>query len=276
MVKWSKIARAGLIAGPSWSISKNGNVTLTKHLDIIVSFDSMKMRGSMVLSTEKKTRNRLIGVDLSEGHSAIEAEFKATVRKLTKASMSEENFAASMSESLPLNAEHMVYYARAVEPGVNLCFICAAYNMNSIRAANIHLQMEDVMVTLHEHGFNVRFVTCDHASSNASWMKSKCTLSANSFIPSDVLDTFGLDGEFDMAFRHPVSGKFVFVIADPPHCLKRVGSALENRQMQFGDEPITMTMLHDVFVAINKKQGNDVSLRYFRKLSEATFQGKQL
>ena len=37
---------------------ERGWMTLTKYLDIIVSFDSMKMRGSMVLSTEKKTGNR--------------------------------------------------------------------------------------------------------------------------------------------------------------------------------------------------------------------------
>jgi predicted unusual protein kinase regulating ubiquinone biosynthesis (AarF/ABC1/UbiB family) len=44
-------------------------------LDIILVFNSMVMRGSMILSTAASTRNRLIGVDLSQGHSAIESEF---------------------------------------------------------------------------------------------------------------------------------------------------------------------------------------------------------
>ncbi len=48
----------------------------------------------------------------------------------------------------------------------------------------------------------------------------------------------------------------VFVISDPPHVIKRVGSALENRELIFENHMMTMDMLYDLFVAINTAQGS--------------------
>jgi hypothetical protein len=123
-------------------------------LDIILSFDSMVMHGSMILSTAANTRNHLIGVDLSQGHSVIESEFKAAVLKLHKATATEEEYETSMVEQLPLNKEHMVFYARAVKPG---CFICAAYNLTTIVAADVWNHVNEVMRALIEEHFNVRY-----------------------------------------------------------------------------------------------------------------------
>ncbi len=242
-------------------------------LDIILSFDSMVMRGSMILSTAASTRNRLIGVDLSQGHSAIESEFKAAVLKLRKATATEEEYETSMAEQLPLNKEHMVFYARAVKPGVSLCFICAAYNLTTIVAADVRNQVNEVMRALIEEHFNVRFITGDMASRNASYFRDESNIPASSFIPKDVRESCGLEGDYLIAFRHPVTKKIVFVIADPPHCLKRVGAALENRDMEFENHPVKISMLHDVFITINDVQGGVSALQYFRKLKERHFKG---
>jgi hypothetical protein len=196
-------------------------------LDIILSFDSMVMHGSMILSMAASTHNCLIGVDLSQGHSAIESELKAAVLKLHKATATEEECETSMAEQLPLNKEHMVFYARAVKPGISLCFICAAYNLMTIVAADVWNQVKEVMHALIEENFNVRFITGDIASSNASYFWDESNIQASSFIPKDVLESFGLEGDYLIAFRHSVTKKIVFVIADPPHCLKQVGAALK-------------------------------------------------
>jgi hypothetical protein len=75
------------------------------------------------------------------------------------------------------------------------------------------------------------------ASSNASYFWDESNIPASSFILKDVLESFGLEGDYLIAFRHPVTKKIVFVIADPPHCLKRVRAALKNRDMEFENHP---------------------------------------
>lgn len=103
-------------------------------LDVILSFDSMVMCGSMILSTKESTRNCLIGIDLTQGHSAIKNEFKVAVQKLWKALATDKEYEIAMAELLPLNKEHMVFYARATQPGC-LCFVCATYNTPTILAS---------------------------------------------------------------------------------------------------------------------------------------------
>lgn len=140
----------------------------------------------------------------------------------------EEEYNIAMSKPLPLNKDHMVLYARAITPGVSLCFICVAYNTPTLLAANICDQLNEVMCGLIENHFNVCFITGDMAKSNSSYFRDECAIPASLFIPKEVLESLGLEGSFKIAFWHPVSQKIVFIIADPPHCLKRVGSALKN------------------------------------------------
>lgn len=185
----------------------------------------------------------------------------------------EEEYNIAMSKPLPLNKDHMVLYARAITPGVSLCFICVAYNTPTLLAANICDQLNEVMCGLIENHFNVCFITGDMAKSNSSYFRDECAIPASLFIPKEVLESLGLEGSFKIAFWHPVSQKIVFIIADPPHCLKRVGSALENYDMVYENQPVMMSMLHDMFLAINETQGGVVALQYFRKLKECHFKG---
>jgi hypothetical protein len=49
----------------------------------------------------------------------------------------ERSFEERMSKALIPNREHLVYYAKSMKPGVDLCFICAAYNLATVQAHHI-------------------------------------------------------------------------------------------------------------------------------------------
>jgi hypothetical protein len=73
-------------------------------------------------------------------------------------------------------------------------------------------------------------VTADGAQSNVSYFQSD---QGKSFIPADVLRKHELDGDFPIAFAHPVTSTPIFFIADPPHALKKVGSPLEHQALEW-------------------------------------------
>jgi hypothetical protein len=86
----------------------------------------MVIRNSAILSNKKETKNKLIGVHLTD--PAIEHLFDQYVKKVSAAIKDERTFEERMSEALVPNREHLVYYAKSMKAGVDLCFICAAYN----------------------------------------------------------------------------------------------------------------------------------------------------
>jgi hypothetical protein len=82
----------------------------------------------------------------------IEQQFDAFVRKLSDASVSapkdDQAWAASLSEAFTPNREHLVYYAKAIQHGVDLCFIAAAYNLPSVKAFHLSDQIHDITLKL--------------------------------------------------------------------------------------------------------------------------------
>jgi hypothetical protein len=99
------------------------------NLDIILSFDSMVMRGEMILSNHS---NRIIGVVMGD-ESAIQKEFQCHVQKLRSEQdgNKDQSFENEMSEVLTLKKDHMVFYAKSANPGWPLCFICGVHNLVS-------------------------------------------------------------------------------------------------------------------------------------------------
>jgi hypothetical protein len=99
------------------------------NLDIILSFDSMVMRGEMILSNHS---NRIIGVVMGD-ESAIQKGFQCHVQKLRSKQdgNKDQSFENEMSEVLTLKKDHMVFYAKSANPGWPLCFICGVHNLVS-------------------------------------------------------------------------------------------------------------------------------------------------
>ena len=57
---------------------------------------------------------------------------------------------------------------------------------------------------------------------NERWcVQSKLDMRASEFIPADVLEKHGLDGNFNVAFKHSTDDKSIFFISDPSHAIKR-------------------------------------------------------
>jgi hypothetical protein len=241
---------------------------------MIISFDGMIMRNSAILSNRKETKNKLIGIHLVESDAAIEHLFDQYVKKVSAAAntIDERSFEDCMAEALAPNREHMVYYAKSMKPGVDLCFICAAYNLATVRAHHISSQLWETLQVLGHNGFVVRVVTGDGAQSNVSYFQSKCTIKAKSFIPADVLRKHKLDGDFPIAFAHPVTTTPIFFIADPPHALKKVGSSLEHRVLEWDGFTMSKKMLQDIYDATNAYGGTG-SLMPNIKLKDSDFEG---
>jgi hypothetical protein len=243
-------------------------------LDVIVSFDGMVMRDSATLSNKKETKNKLIGVHLIESDPVIEHLFDQHVKKVSAAIKDERTFEERMSAALIPNREHLVYYAKSMKPGVDLCFICAAYNLGTVQAHHIAHQAWDTILVLAHNDFVVRVLTADGAQSNVSYFLSKCKKKASDFIPAHILQKHNLDGDFPVAFEHPVTGTPIFYIADPPHALKKVGSSLEHRVLQYDGIPMSKEMLFSVYEAMNVHSGEG-SLMANLKLKDGDFKGNQ-
>jgi hypothetical protein len=180
-------------------------------LDVIVSFDGMVIRNSAILSNKKETKNKLIGVHLTD--PAIEHLFDQYVKKVSAAIKDERTFEERMSEALVPNREHLVYYAKSMKAGVDLCFICAAYNLGTVQAHNISTQIWETILVLEQNDFIVRVMTADGAQSNVSYFLSKCKKKASEFIPAHILRKHNLDGDFPVAFEHPVTRTPIFYIS---------------------------------------------------------------
>jgi hypothetical protein len=125
-------------------------------LDMIISFDGMIMRSSAILSNRKETKNKLIGIHLVESDGAIEHLFDQYVKKVSDAANTkdERSFEDRMDEALAPNREHLVYYAKSMKPGVDLCFICAAYNLATVRAHHILSQLWETIQVLGHYATN--------------------------------------------------------------------------------------------------------------------------
>jgi hypothetical protein len=98
-------------------------------------------------------------------------------------------------------------------------------------------------LVLAHNDFIVRVLIVDGAQSNVSYFLSKCKKKASYFIPAHILQKHNPDGNFPVAVKHPVTGTRIFYIADPPHPLKKVGSSLEHRVLQYDELPMSKGML---------------------------------
>jgi hypothetical protein len=130
-------------------------------LDMVVTFDGMIMRGCLLLSGKKETKNKLVGCHLRESDSVIEKCFDDYVRKISAASLEQDTFESTLGEALTTNKEHLVYYAKSLKPGVDLCFIIAAYNLPSTQAHHISGHVYECILLLEENNFNVRILCAD-------------------------------------------------------------------------------------------------------------------
>lgn len=94
-----------------------------------------------------------------------------------------------------------------------------------------------------------------NAQCNESCFHSKCTMKASKFVPPEVLQKHGLSGHFAVAFENPITLEPIFIIPDPPHALKKLGSSLEHWGLHRDGCEMTMKMLFDVHEAVNVHQG---------------------
>jgi hypothetical protein len=246
--------------------------------EVLVTFDGYIMRGNFLLSTKKGEENRIIGCDLPSSDGITERLFKDFVEKMKREAdgigniADKDTFASTLAEALPKNREHIVFYAKSIKPGRELCFICATFNLPTVKAKNVWRQLREVIFGLEEFDFIVRVVTADACGANSCCLRDKCKIRAKNIISAELLQKFGLDGNFKMAFRHPTTLGLIFFVSDPPHALKRVSCALENRELVNEGSTMKMEMLFDAWVAINEAQGEN-NLVANRKIKFTDFHG---
>ena len=77
-------------------------------LDMVVTFDGVIMRGCLLLSGKKETKNKLVGCHLLESDSVIEKCFDDCVRKISAASLEQGTFESTVGEALTANEERLV------------------------------------------------------------------------------------------------------------------------------------------------------------------------
>ena len=156
------------------------------------------------------------------------------------------------------------------------------YNLPTIKASDVIAEVDEVIRALAHHGFNVRAIVSDSASCNQAFARCLTTIPAKQFISGDIVDggeeKRSLDGDFLIAYPHYLTGEPIFLIDDPPHVLKRVGSAMENKKLTWGMcatedlQPMSMALLKDVYQTISKFNG-PFTLRSAKKLSLDHFEG---
>jgi hypothetical protein len=182
-----------------------------------------------------------------------------------------ETFVLTLAKALPKNREHIIFYAKPIQPGRELCFICATYNLPTVKGKHVWRQLlREVILGLEEFDFIMRVVRADACGANSCCIRDKCNILGKNIIPAVLLQKFGLDGNFKIAFRHPTTVGPAFFVSDPPHALKRVGCALENRELLYDGRVMKMEMLFDV--SINEAQGKK-GLVADRKLKWTDFHG---
>jgi hypothetical protein len=251
--------------------------------DVILTFDSMHLRKGMVLSTRAGNLGAFVGVVMPENTSLVEDEFERFLDGLASDQSNQDDILEQMASTLTQNTEHHVFYATSMDPRFNIQFICGKYNQPSIRTSDLHLQIDEVTLALANWGFNVRCLASDSASTNQSFQKQKCYIPASRYIPEDVLEggegKRSLDGSFCVAFNNWISDEPIFVVDDPPHVLKRVGSAMENKKLRWGDhddpaklQPMSMDLFERVY-NIHQAHNGELCLRKARKLTTDHFKG---
>jgi hypothetical protein len=128
------------------------------------------------------------------------------------------------------------------------------------------------MRELFRDGFTACVLVSDAASANSTYFKSMSCIKASELIDAELLEEVGLTGNFMIAARHCVTKVPLFIISDPPHCLKRITNAMENRDLTFGIKACNMDMLRVVYRSILDNQG-DVTLARSTKLTIDHFHG---
>ena len=242
--------------------------------DVVVTFDGMTMRGSLILGREKENLNRIIGCTLMD-ENVIKKQFETFVKQISETNDKSGELFNEVDSSFNENKEHIVFYAKSLHKSADINFICATYNMPTVSAYNVSEQISEVLNGLHRHKFKVRGICADAAQAQESFSKAKANIEAKSFIPSSMLKKFDLDGEFNIAFKDRFSNEPIMIVTDPPHVLKRVASSLRNRKMEFERRQLNTQILFDAYESIQALYGNDNALLANRKLSRSHFFGSR-
>jgi hypothetical protein len=131
-------------------------------MDVVLSFDSMYIRGKMLLSSSKSSRNKIIGVVVHDQPNVVRDEFTNYVAKMISLGEkgNDESLVSNIAHHLELNKEHHVFYAKSMAPGVDLTFIAGAFNVPNMTAYEVMVQADLVMRELFRYGFTACFTAC--------------------------------------------------------------------------------------------------------------------
>jgi hypothetical protein len=260
-----------------WSQWAVENPTISEGWnDIGVEYDSMKISPGMVLTRRTEEKNRLQGAILPENMDISTRLFDQFVFKVAEergvGPTSDEDPMESVADMLVLNTEHSVYYAVSMNPYCKMAFIAGMYNSSTLTSDKITYQMDDVTRALLVHGgMNKRSEVSDSAGCNEGYVNEWYDIPALEYIPAQVLAKHGLNGVCMVAYIFYGDGEPVFGFDDPPHVLKRVGNAMRNKDLQWGDGfPMTMGVLGDLYNAVVMNE-DAFSLKRYRKLSPSLF-----
>ena len=130
--------------------------------------DAMIIQKSINISCKKTIKNRIIWCVIPEDDSVRETMFKNIFRDLTKKLREKGDyiFQESVQDALFENSEHLVYYAKALEPGMNLCFVVAAYNVPTSTKAKMVKYDNEIITKIYRSDFLVTETTADNAAAN--------------------------------------------------------------------------------------------------------------
>ena len=204
----------------------------------VLATDEMYIEGDLVYNA---TQNMLIGgSQISSDEVLMSAELdRELTHKMEKLTGGDED---GRNRAAPkLATRYSAWYVNLLGKD-KVSFPVARYATGEINAGVMMLMLEEVIIALLEHNFEVITVVMDGAGNNRSFATSLCTINAVDLIGGSLAslkESFpSVDFDFLLAMAHPVYGKSrpIFFIFDPPHWLKKIRNALRSSNPLRGQE----------------------------------------
>ena len=79
-----------------------------------------------------------------------------------------------MQDDLVENLEHLVYYAKALYPDINICFVVSAYNVPTSTKEKMIKYGDEIITKVYRSDFLVTATTAENAVANEGTKNISC------------------------------------------------------------------------------------------------------
>jgi hypothetical protein len=255
--KWSSHQRIGVIAQDSANIK-----TRIEH-----DYKLNKLKGG------EKTHSI---ITLTQMFQAFVQEVKDATNE-TKAKDNVTTISAQQQnifilENLTLAEEHLVFKYSIMDPNIKCSKVVVSVNMNKVTPAIITSIMTLLRDTLPIFGLEVGMATSNAAGCN--WVSCQ-DLTTHTFciaLPHQLVDKYPTINFNVMCLaKHLVTKHWIIFIADMPHLTKNIVTCLEKfslknskRNLKFGEAPVNLNMIEDIWMRLGGASGQLQSTKLTR------------